>query len=162
VRGFPAGIVLSGLIVSVVVAERLDAALATVHRVRDAGGEDFHVQLIVESIDDDPAVLEPDPKPEESPPGKLGIATREGPSYLSRLSHNRVEACSVPDVTYMRISPAPHTGAHAATGWEVSETARHRDLAGALESGPAHDRLETLRDLLKPEPKSASNCSGGA
>jgi hypothetical protein len=110
---------------------------------------DVHVQIMVVSIDDDPAVLEPAPQPGDRPSEPLGIAKPAGPGYLSRLARDRLSSCQYEDVTYLRISPPPAAGAHAATGWELSETTRREDLAGALRQGRvAKRRVQTVRDVL--------------
>lgn len=98
-------------------------------------GRRVHVQLIVLSIDDDPAVVDPKPKLEEHRT-PLGIGKRANPAYFSRLTRDRLTSCQYRDVTYRRISPPPHIGAHAATGWEISQTSRERDLRRALAGKP--------------------------
>jgi hypothetical protein len=108
----------------------------------------LHVQLIALSIDDDPTVLAGEPQIKETRGPSFGIATRAGPAYLSEYARDRLTSCQYPSVTYARISPPPHIGAHAATGWELSRAAREHDLAGALKSGPAHDALVQVRGWL--------------
>jgi hypothetical protein len=119
---------------------------------RSTPGHPVHVQLIVLSIDDDPAVVDPAPKLEERREA-LGIGKRAGTGYLSRLARNRLTSCQYPDVTYRRISPPPHVGAHAATGWEISQTSRERDLRSALRresklDGEPRQVIEWLRGVL--------------
>lgn len=109
----------------------------------------IHVQMVVLSVDDDPVVLDGAPTLSEARPGTLSIAQQAGPEYLSRMSRERLTTCQYETVTYRRISPRPHAGASAATGWEVSTTARRRDLAKALAPDQPAGRLLTfLRAVL--------------
>jgi hypothetical protein len=119
---------------------------------RTASGQPLHVQLIVLSIDDDPAVVHPSPQLKEGR-SAFGIAKRATPSYFSHLTRDRLSSCQDPDVTYRRISPTPHIGAHAATGWEVSQTSRELDLRRSLSSdlplpGEPAETLRYLRNVL--------------
>jgi hypothetical protein len=100
------------------------------------------VPIIVVSIDDDPEVAIADPEREEPRPAPGSVATKVSDGYLSRQARDALSSCQFPDVTYLRISPEPHVGAHAATGWEISETGRRRDLGQALRSGS-----EALKDV---------------
>jgi hypothetical protein len=113
------------------------------------GRERVAVQFVVVSIDDDPVVLDPSPKLAEHGRGALGISKAAGPGYLSRLSRDRLSSCQYDDVTYLRISPRPHLGAHAATGWELSATARQKDLLDALSrGGRTRDNVAALQAVL--------------
>jgi hypothetical protein len=120
------------------------------------GHADTRVQLIVISIDDDPTVLEAAPPGLAPRPGPLSIVQQAGPAYLSRLARARLTSCQYPHVTYFRISPPLRPGAHAATGWDVSTTAREKDLADALRKGPAMGLLAQLRRILDGSPQ--TNC----
>jgi hypothetical protein len=109
----------------------------------------IHVQVMVLSVDDDPMVLDGAPTLTEARAGTLSIAQQAGPEYLSRMSRERLTTCQYPNVSYLRISPQPHAGASAATGWEVSTTARRRDLANALAPDrPAGKILRFVRGVL--------------
>ena len=119
---------------------------AAVDKHKPAG---VHVQIVVVSIDDDSTVLDGDPRLQERKGPGLGIAQRVNDKYLSQLARDRVTSCQYPDVFYERISPPPHAGAQAATGWELSRTAREGDLRAALAAGkPALGKVERLRDIL--------------
>ncbi len=124
-----------------------------------------HVQFIVVSIDDDPEVSDSDVARLEDRNTALGIGKQVGKGYLTRLARDRLESCQYRDVTYRRLSPNPHAGATAATGWEISETARTQDLGQAIRD--RKPMLKELRRILKgkaesrtcadppePEPKS--------
>jgi hypothetical protein len=113
------------------------------------------VDFVVVSIDDDPAVIEGDGELREAPRDPLGISKQAGPGYLTRLARDRLESCQYPHVTYLRISPQPHVGARAATGWEVSETVRREDLAAALATGQARRSVDRVRQILdgRPDPR---------
>jgi MFS family permease len=112
--------------------------------------EELDVPLVVISVDDDPAVIEGDPEAVPARRDTLGISKRAGPGYLTRLARDRLESCQYPNVHYVRISPTPHIGAQAATGWELSSTTRDEDLAAALaQDQRAGKTVENLRDALQ-------------
>jgi len=126
--------------------------------------DEVQLRYVVVSIDDDPAVLDGDPRHETRPRDALGIAKQAGPGYLTQDARDRLEACRIPDVEYMRISPPPHIGAQAATGWELSRTVRQEDLAAALradpgvQTTPAPRRIGRLRRILDGDDRSSA-CS---
>jgi hypothetical protein len=133
------------------IAELLPDTARAVRRWRERRGrEHVRVQYVVVSIDDDPAVLDGDPKHETRPRDALGIAKQAGPAYLTRQTRDRIQSCRFRDVAYVQISPRPHIGAQAATGWELSSTVRREDLAAALRtsSTDAHRRIARLRDIV--------------
>jgi hypothetical protein len=77
------------------------------------------------------------------------VATKVSDDYLSRKARDTITSCQTPDVAYMRISPEPHVGAHAATGWEISQTGRRNDLGRSLEAGTdGSGQITTLRRWL--------------
>jgi hypothetical protein len=95
----------------------------------------FRVPIIVLSIDDDPEAQPPKPNLREPRLGPVSVLTRAGTGYITRKARDTISSCQVTDVAYLRVSPAPHVGAHAATGWEISETGRRHDLGQALAQG---------------------------
>jgi hypothetical protein len=115
------------------ITELLPAIAGAIEKWKSAAGrQDLDVPLVVVSIDDDPAVVDGNPELDATPRDNLGISKRAGPGYLTRLARDRLESCQYPNVHYERISPRPRIGARAATGWELSETARDEDLVAAL------------------------------
>jgi hypothetical protein len=107
------------------------------------------VPIVVVSIDDDPTVLDGDPELSRRKGPGLGIATRVNDKYLSRLARDRITSCQYRGVSFVRISPPPHAGAQAATGWELSRTSRLGDLGAALAPGSAAlGKVERLRGVL--------------
>jgi hypothetical protein len=70
------------------------------------------------------------------------------PADRTRAVRGNLLDCAVEGVTYLRISPAPHVGAQAATGWELSETSRREDLVESIKSGKAAGTVQRLRDML--------------
>lgn len=106
----------------------------------------FEVRPIVVSIDDDPPPLEAQAGFSSSDhlPDRLGVIT---PAQRSDQARQRLERCEISGA-YRRISPPPRIGAQAATGWEISETARTGDLVDALKSGPARRAVDAVRRLL--------------
>ncbi|HYI36424.1 MAG TPA: hypothetical protein VEX39_07460 [Thermoleophilaceae bacterium] len=105
------------------------------------------VRLIIVSIDDDPPTS-PKNELESGQRGAFGIGRQAGPAFLTAQARATAKSCTVPGVSYFRISPPPRIGAKAATGWEISETTRRKDLAQALKEGPSRLRVETLRSIL--------------
>ncbi len=102
------------------------------------------VPIIVASVDDDPVIVDGDPDLGRVPRKSLGISAQSGPGYFTRLARDRLESCQYHGVHYARISPKPHVGAHAATGWEVSVTARREDLIPALRRAKTSNAPQTL------------------
>jgi hypothetical protein len=102
------------------------------------------VRIIVVSVDDDPPPIDPNP----------GLIRRVlGSEASGRSDTARRRACADTSVAYVRISPQPHVGAQAATGWEISETSRREDLMDSLrpDQGPGK-RLQQLREMLDGTP----------
>jgi hypothetical protein len=107
------------------------------------------VHIVVLSIDDDPAALDAGQPVVAAGGGPTGIGTRAGPAYLSRLARDRIGSCQHARVTSLRASPAPHAGAHGATGWQLSRTARVEDLGEALRApGAARTTVDRTRKIL--------------
>jgi hypothetical protein len=105
----------------------------------------LNVQPIVLSIDDDVNGVKADDE------YNGGIDGFGHPAERSAAVRKQFHGCAFPGVTYLRISPAPHVGAQAATGWELSRTSRRDDLGESLRTGPARGKLESLRRLLDGE-----------
>ena len=154
----------SGLLTVIEVLPSIRAAIESWEPQR-GGDRPAEVPVIVVSVDDDPVLVGGDPELGRAPRSTLGISKRSGPGYFTRLARDRLESCQYSGVHYVRISPAPHVGAAAATGWEVSATARREDLIAALaNAGPdeamgtevaaaesredAGVRLQQVRELL--------------
>lgn len=98
----------------------------------------YDVRAVIVSIDDDVEKIAGDT---EYDGGTAAGRTRQ--------ARRRIIDCSSGDVTYRRISPAPHVGAQAATGWELSKTSRRDDLGRSLDpSLPAGAAVQELRDIL--------------
>ena len=114
---------------------------------KDVRRRSADVQFVVVSIDDDPTVTGDDIVRLRHSNSPLGIRKQVGKSYVTRLARDRLESCQYRDVYYRRVSPNPHAGATAATGWEVSETVRTQDLGRALRHN--RDEIETLREILE-------------
>ncbi len=121
--------------------------LPAIERAIEAAHAEVHV--VVLSIDDDSAVLCPRPTLREAH-GGLGITAQAGPDYLTRLARDKLNSGRFANVTYLRISPPPTVGTHAATGWEVSQAARDRQLVHSLQlrGGAPYRNLARLRGLL--------------
>ena len=133
------------------IAELLPDIARSVRRWRvDRERPQVRVKYLVVSIDDDPAVLDADPMLRTRPRDALGIGKQAGPDFVTQRTRDRLQSCRFKDVEYMRISPPPHVGAQAATGWELSRTVRREDLAEALrrDDTAAPRRIERLRDIL--------------
>jgi hypothetical protein len=110
------------------------------------GSGNLDVRPIVVSIDDDVlGVLGDNDYKRET----LGLGTSGNRSTRAR---DRLKRCEFADVTYRRISPSPHVGAQAATGWEISRTSRREDLGETLRArtreGAGRDPIQELRDML--------------
>ena len=118
------------------------------------------VRLIIVSIDDDPPKT-PKDELESGRRGAFGIGRQAGPAFLTAQARATAKSCTVPGVSYFRISPPPRIGAKAATGWEVSETTRRKDLAQALKGGPSRMHVETLRSILAGDAKPVDEDSKG-
>ncbi|MDA0169742.1 hypothetical protein OJ998_11660 [Solirubrobacter taibaiensis] len=135
------------------IAELLPAVQSVINE--RSGGP--RIWPIVVSIDDDP------PKPnelrfEDAPTGALGISKKANSGLLTAGARATIRNCAVPGVNYVRLSPEPHMGAQAATGWEISETTREEDLGESLRSGQASKTLRTLQAILAGEPTSLIPC----
>jgi hypothetical protein len=106
------------------------------------------VDPVVLSIDDDPVASGGDPQLVTAPRRPLGISQRAGHRYLTRLARDRLTSGQYPGVRYLRLSPPPHVGAQAATGWELSETTREEDLEKALDDGCVRRTILQVRAIL--------------
>jgi hypothetical protein len=113
---------------------------------RPAARADVHVRLIVVSIDDD--VLWPEGDENE----RGGF---RGSGLRTAVLRKRLRGCLLGPVTYRRISPSPHVGAQAATGWETSQTSRREDLGESFRTGRTGvaDAVQELRDVLDGKPR---------
>jgi hypothetical protein len=120
------------------IADLLGPIQAAAQRTRP----DLELRPIVLSIDDDVDGVKAD---DEYTGGAGGFGH---PAERSAAVRKQFHAGAFPGVTYVRISPAPHVGAQAATGWELSRTSRRDDLGESLRRGPAARCLEVLRQLL--------------
>lgn len=136
----------SGLLTIDNLLPSIEAAIAQWHSNKK---NTMPVRVVVASVEDDSAVLRPHPKLTQQTSGaNLNITARSGPDYLTRIARDELSGCLYPDVTYIRISPPPNVGAQAATGWQLSETARRRNLEAALTEYPGMQTLQHIRDLL--------------
>jgi hypothetical protein len=115
----------------------------------------FALRYVVASIDDDAATLVPQLELKQQSAGPTGIAARASSDYLTRLARDELASGTYADLTYLRISPPPTIGAHAATGWELSSTTRRRHLVNALTKhlsattqSVAYQLLDEFRCLL--------------
>jgi hypothetical protein len=141
--------------------------------VRDIA-PDRDVPIVIVSADDDPVVTAGDPDLSRAAEASFGVKARSGPGYFTRLARDRLESCQYRGIHYARISPTPHVGAQAATGWEVSATARREDLVDSLsrayrplKSGIAHAPrrldagtvLQQVRDVL--DGRAGLSCPAG-
>ena len=120
--------------------------------------EAVDIPIVVVSIDDDPVAEDEDPRL-DLVPSALGIAAQAGPGVLTEGARGRIRDCRYDNVYYKRISPSPHAGAEAATGWELSETARTEDLIESLRPPrKAWQRVEALKPLIEGDED--LHCSG--
>lgn len=107
------------------------------------------VPIVVVSVDDDPMSASGEPEL-ELVPSTLGITKQAGKAALTAGSRNRIRRCVYDNVHYERISPGLHVGAEAATGWEISETARTEDLIASLQpTQPAWEDLESVKEVME-------------
>jgi hypothetical protein len=101
------------------------------------------------SIDDDPTDLIAAARAESNRPRPTSIAAQAGADTLTALARETLLLHEPPVECYLRISPNPRIGAHAATGWQLSKTARAHDLiASVREHSQNEDALAALRDFL--------------
>ena len=121
--------------------------LPTIRATLDAEGAE-RMPIIVLSIDDDSAIADPNPELEEPATNPLTVASRVSSGYLTRKARDTLSSCQVDGVYSLRVSPPPHVGAHAATGWEISETARRLDLGRAASTGDVLRQINELRGML--------------
>lgn len=108
------------------------------------------VQPIVLSIDDDVLRVAGDGEYASGLAARLGFGGSKDRSVRVRNVLKRCERFT--GVRYERISPAPRVGAQAATGWEMSETARQEDLGDTLRSAAGRARIHELRRMLDGPP----------
>lgn len=127
------------------IVELLPAIIRTVAKWKE-NHKSAVIPFIVVSIDDDPAVTDRDTVLVENRRERFGIAKNVGKAYLTRQARDRLESCQYRGVVYRRLSPPPHPGATAATGWEISETVRTQDLGAAVRQ--RSDTLNKLRAML--------------
>lgn len=103
------------------------------------------VRVVVVSIDDDVPGIEGDEE--------YKLLGSEPNSPKDRARYARQRACAAEGVNYVRISPQPHVGAQAATGWELSQTSRQEDLVNSLRPDAAPGaRVQQLRKMLDGTP----------
>jgi hypothetical protein len=101
---------------------------------------------VVVSIDDDVPGIRADDAYDRGLLGALGFgASRERSTEARR---ELKDACRRGELLYARISPRPHVGAQAATGWELSQTSRSRDLAESLGADDQARILARLQAVL--------------
>lgn len=147
----------TGLLTIVELVPRIRAVIAAWNKAR---AEPVDVPLVVVSIDDDAIELDDDPRLTKQGRNWLGISQTAGPGYLTRSARDKLTAGQLgDDVSYVRISPPPHPGARATTGWEVSPTARRHDLGAALR-GPLQRCLVLVRALLDGTGAPGPTCPG--
>jgi hypothetical protein len=118
------------------------------------GKNEREVWPIVLSVDDDvPRVADESHYRQ----GLFGVG--ESGNRTLRARHRlRGEECAFPGVSYVRISPHPHVGAQAATGWEVSKTSRRSDLVASLRSGDNVTSVEQVQAALDGRPGGPPRC----
>jgi hypothetical protein len=111
--------------------------------------EEIDVPIVVVSADDDPVAGGGDPELSLLP-RPFGIGARAGPGNLTRGARDRMQDCRRhPNTDYERVSPGSHAGAEAATGWELSRTAREKDLVTSLRAGePAWEAVDRIREVI--------------
>jgi hypothetical protein len=137
----------SGLLTLTDVLPSIQEAIERWKRDNDGTAD---VRLVVVSIDDDvPGIKANDEHDTEGfEPHKPGERTDA--------ARGKLGTCRFEGVTYMRISPVPHVGAQAATGWEVSQTSRREDLVESLlptsTTGQQVERLRAMLDGTTPPP----------
>lgn len=116
-------------------------------KAKEPGRSDIDVRPIVLSIDDDVLHVTGDT---EYASGLDAIFEGE-PDRRSIRVRKRLRGCNeFRGVAFRRISPTPHVGAQAATGWAISETSRREDLGESLRSreGTPNDGVQEIRDML--------------
>jgi hypothetical protein len=101
------------------------------------------------SIDDDPTDLIAAARAESNRPRPTSIAAQAGADTLTALARETLLLHEPPVECYLRISPDPRIGAHAATGWELSKTVRAHDLIASVRADSQNeDAITVLRDFL--------------
>lgn len=118
---------------------------------------DLRVEVWSVSVDDDPIDLENLVKAKAETPAPSSIAQKAGPdNMLTALAREALLLQTPPIACYLRISPDPRIGAHAATGWALSKTTRLHDLVASV--GPDSqniDAIDALRTFLAGQ---GANC----
>jgi hypothetical protein len=109
----------------------------------------IEVPLIVVSVDDD--VLGVDGDSEYRGGIAAGLVTGD-PDERSRDARAWLRDCRRSGVVFRRISPAPHAGAQAATGWEISRTSREEDLVASIGADATTQALRDVQDWLDGAP----------
>jgi hypothetical protein len=139
----------TGLLTIVDLLPAIQQAIDGWKRKREAERASVDVRLIVVSIDDDVLGVAGD---NEYSRGILRVLLQvldlENPGDRSVRSRRRLKSCEFPGGAYRRISPTPHVGAQAATGWEISQTSRREDLGESLRTGLPGDVVNEIRDML--------------
>ena len=124
---------------------------------KDPGRAGIEVPLIVLSVDDDVLGVEGDSEYREGI--AAGLVTGD-PDERSRDARAWLRDCRRSGVAFRRISPAPHVGAQAATGWEISRTSRREDLVASIGSAATRQALLDVQAWLDGDPPPA--CRGSS
>jgi hypothetical protein len=143
----------TGLLTIVDLLPSVDDAVASWETEAD---RDVDVWPIVLSVDDDVRNVDDESHYRS---GLLGMGE---PTNRTLRARYRLTECAFPGVSYLRISPQPHLGAQAATGWEVSKTSRRRDLVASLDSGANVQSLDQVRNALDGRQGGPERCPGGS
>ena len=104
------------------------------------------VRPIVVSVDDDVRHVSQDNEYARSLIGQIGLEDSRRNTDRSRQTLRKL--CEQREFAYFEIRPEPHVGAQAATGWEMSTTARRRDLVASLRRNPAKADIARLQRML--------------
>jgi hypothetical protein len=139
----------TGLLTIVDLLPAIDDAVAS---WESEAHRDVDVWPIVLSVDDDV------PKVDDESHYRSGPLGMGEPTNRTLRARYRLGKCAFPGVSFLRISPQPHLGAQAATGWEVSKTSRRRDLVASLESGVNVESLNRLRSALDGRQDGPARC----
>lgn len=110
------------------------------------------------SVDDDPIDLANPVKAKAERPAPSSIAKRAGPdNTLTALAREALLLRTAPVACYLRISPDPRIGAHAATGWALSKTTRLHDLVASV--GPKSQNVHAIEALHAFLAGESRNCA---
>ena len=129
------------------------------YRKANPGEKDApEVKVWVASLDDDPIDLRNPVKAKAELPAPMSIATKAGPdNTLTALAREALLLTTPPVACYIRISPDPRIGAHAATGWALSKTTRLHDLIASV--GPESQNLPAITALRAFLAGDAATCT---